>query len=124
MQVGLGTMRLRVRSLASLSRLGSGIALSWGVGHIHGSDSVLLWLWRRPAAIALIQPLAWEPPYATGVALKKQKKRKEKKERKKMQVGNSDLHFYRESPKNVYVLYIKGVSLIPCEYQSVQKSGS
>ena len=27
-------------------------------------DLALLGLWRRPAAIALIQPLAWEPPYA------------------------------------------------------------
>ena len=38
----------------------------------------LLWLWRRPAATALIQPLAWEPPYATGAALKRQKKTKNK----------------------------------------------
>ena len=29
-------------------------------------DPTLLWLWCRPAAIALIQPLTWEPPYATG----------------------------------------------------------
>ena len=28
----------------------------------------LLWLWRRPVATAPIQPLAWEPPYAAGVA--------------------------------------------------------
>ena len=34
-------------------------------------DPALLWLWRRPAATALIGPLAWEPPYAAGVALKK-----------------------------------------------------
>ena len=27
-------------------------------------DPALLWLWCRPAAIAPIQPLAWEPPYA------------------------------------------------------------
>ena len=47
-----------------------GVAMSLGVGCRHGSDSVLLWLWCRPAAIALIQPIAWEPPYATGVALK------------------------------------------------------
>ena len=33
-------------------------------------------LWRRPAAVALIRPLAWEPPYAMGVALKKKKKKK------------------------------------------------
>ena len=31
-------------------------------------DPVLLWLWCRPAAAAPIQPLAWEPPYAIGVA--------------------------------------------------------
>ena len=33
-------------------------------------DLVLLWLRCRLAAVALIGPLAWEPPYATGVALK------------------------------------------------------
>ena len=32
---------------------------------------LLLWLWRRPTALALIGPLAWEPPYAAHVALKK-----------------------------------------------------
>jgi len=41
-----------------------------------------LWLWRRLAATALIRPLDWEPPYATGMALKRPKKKKEKKERK------------------------------------------
>jgi len=30
----------------------------------------LLWLWRRLAAAALIQRLAWEPPYAADEALK------------------------------------------------------
>ena len=34
-----------------------------------------LWLWRRLATAALIQPLAWEPPYAMGAALKRQKKK-------------------------------------------------
>ena len=29
----------------------------------------MLWLWSRPAATALIQPLAWELPYAMGAAL-------------------------------------------------------
>ena len=37
----------------------------------HGLDPVLLWLWCRLAAIALIQPLPWEPPYAMGTALPK-----------------------------------------------------
>ena len=48
-QIQLGTMSLWVRSL------------------------VLLWLWRRLAAIAPIRSLAWEPPYAMGAALKGQK---------------------------------------------------
>ena len=39
-----------------------------------GSDPALLWLWRRLAATALTGPLAWELPYAMGVALKRQKK--------------------------------------------------
>ena len=30
-----------------------------------------LWLWRRPEATALIQPVVWELPYAVGVALKR-----------------------------------------------------
>ena len=41
-------------------------------------ELVLLWLWRRPAAVAPIGPLAWEPPYAAGVALKRKKKSKKK----------------------------------------------
>jgi len=35
---------------------------------------MLLWLWCRPAAVAPIGPLAWEPPYAAGVALKSKNK--------------------------------------------------
>jgi len=53
-----------------------GVSVSCGVGHRHGSDLALLWLWCRLAAIPPIQPLAWEPPYAVGAALKRQKKKK------------------------------------------------
>ena len=35
----------------------------------------MLWLWRRLAATAPIRPLAWEPPYAVGVALKSKKRK-------------------------------------------------
>ena len=55
---------------------GSGIVTSCGVGHRYSSDLAdlaLPWLWHRLAAMALIQPLAWELPYATGAALKRQK---------------------------------------------------
>uniref|UniRef100_A0A8D1V556 Uncharacterized protein n=1 Tax=Sus scrofa TaxID=9823 RepID=A0A8D1V556_PIG len=71
-------MRLQVRSLALLSglrtrpcrelwcrsqtRLGSGIAVAL----------------CRPSATALLRPLAWEPPYAMGAALKRQKAKKKK----------------------------------------------
>jgi len=47
--------------------------MSCGVGCKNGLDPVLLWLWCRPAATALIRILAWEPPHAAGVALERQK---------------------------------------------------
>ena len=60
-QTQLLFMRMQVRSLALLSRL-------------------KIWrsceLWGRLAATAPIQPLAWELPYAAGVALKRKKKRR------------------------------------------------
>ena len=40
---------------------------------------VLLWLWCKPVATALIRPLAWNSPYAVGAALKKTKNKKRKK---------------------------------------------
>ena len=50
--------------------------MNCGVGRRHGLDPELLWLWHRPEAVAQIRPLAWEPPYAKDVALKKKKKEK------------------------------------------------
>ena len=41
---------------------------------------MLLWLWCRPEATAPTQSLAWEPPYATGVALKKKRENKTNKQ--------------------------------------------
>ena len=62
---------------------------------------MLLWLWCRSAATALIRPLAWELPYAVGVALKKQKtkkKKKKKKEKKNEVIGEFPLwHSRNES---------------------------
>ena len=56
---------------------GSDIAVSCGgVGCRCCLDPALLCLWCRLAAVALIQPLDSEPPYAMGVALKKQIKEK------------------------------------------------
>ena len=50
--------------------------MSRDVSHRCGSDPALLWLWCRPVASALIGSLAQEPPYAAGVALKKDQKKK------------------------------------------------
>ena len=52
--------------------------MSCGVGCGCSSDPTLLWLRRRPAVIALIGPLAWELPYASGAALKRQKNKNKK----------------------------------------------
>ena len=49
--------------------------MSCDVGCRRGLDPVLLWLWCRLEATALTQPLTWEPPYAAGVALKRQTKK-------------------------------------------------
>ena len=51
--------------------------MSCGTGRRRGSDPMLLRLWRRPAAAALIRPLAWETPHAKSVALKRQKQQQQ-----------------------------------------------
>ena len=40
---------------------------------VYRDGSNLALLWHRLAATALIGPLAWEPPYAVGAALKRHK---------------------------------------------------
>ena len=77
-QTQLVSMRIRVRSLASLSgyRIPSCHELWCRLQTWLGSR--WLWLWCRPAAVALIRPLDGEPPYAVGVAQKKKKKKKKK----------------------------------------------
>ena len=70
-------MRTWVQSLASLSGLRIyTIAMSCSVHRRCSLDPALLWLWCRLAATAPIQPLAWEPPCAMSVALKRQKLKK------------------------------------------------
>ena len=48
----------------------SSIGMSCGVGWRCSLDPMLLWRWHRPAATFLIQPLAWEIPYAVSAVLK------------------------------------------------------
>ena len=69
----LVSMRMQVRSLASLIglRIQCGHEL-WCRSQMRLGGFTWLWLWCRPAAAVAIQPLAWELPYATGAALKRQ----------------------------------------------------
>ena len=55
--------------------------MNCGVGHRCVLDPALLWLLLRLAATAPIQPLAWEPPYAAGVAQEMAKRQKKKKKK-------------------------------------------
>ena len=58
--------------IPGLTQVGSGsdTAVSCGVGHRLSLDHLLLWLWCRPVAVAIIQFPSWELPNAMGVALK------------------------------------------------------
>ena len=69
-------MGLRVRSLASLSGLKIWRFGELGVGLRCSLDLALPWFWCRLTATVLIEPLAWEPSYAAGAALKRQKTKK------------------------------------------------
>ena len=48
--------------------------MSCGVGCRCALDLVWLWLWYKPEVVSPIRLLAWEPPYAMGGTLKRQKK--------------------------------------------------
>ena len=71
--------------------------MSCGIGRRHGLEPALLWLWWRPVATDLIGPLAWEPPYAMGAALKekdKKQKKTTKYQKQTISIFSIDLHFH------------------------------
>ena len=74
------------------------------MGHRRGSDPVLLWFWHRPVATALIGPLAWEPPYAAGVAQEIAKRQK----KKKMWKTNIPIFIKKYKANKIYIKEIKG----------------
>jgi len=49
--------------------------MSCGVGHRAALSLVILLLKCRPAAVAPIGPLAWELPYVTDAALRRNRKK-------------------------------------------------
>ena len=93
-------MRLRVRFLALLGglRIHRCHAMSCGVGRRCGSDPALLWLWHRLAATAPIRPLAWETPYATGMAQEVEERQKKKR--------ISLIHTHTHSSQNLNKYYV------------------
>ena len=79
---------------------GPGIAASCSVGCTGGLDLMLLGLWCRLAAAALIGPLAWEPPSAVGAAQEMAKSQKKKKKKELLHTGGlcSKLVTFLENP--------------------------
>lgn len=55
---------------------GSSIVMSCSVGQRSGWDPTFLWLSCKPATVAQILPIAWEPPYAEDMALFRKIKKK------------------------------------------------
>ena len=80
-RIRLGAMRLWVQYLALFSGLRIQRCRELWCSRRRGSDLALLWLWCRPAATALMRPLAWKTPYASDAALKDKKTKKKKKKR-------------------------------------------
>ena len=79
-----------------------------GVGRRRGSDPALLWLWSRLAAIVPIGPLEWEPLYAAGATLKRQKDKKKKKNPQKNQLDLITLtSFYTAKEIIIIIIIIK-----------------
>ena len=68
-QIWLGTMRMQIWFLASLSglRIWCGSELWYRFQTL--LSLALLWLWCRLAAVAPFGLLAWEPPHTVGVIL-------------------------------------------------------
>ena len=97
--------------------------MSCDVGCRCSSDPALLGLWHRPAAIAPIRPLAWEPPYATGAALKSKKKVKCHQGRNGREL-KSTVEYRADHPQAAEALLTEEVSERGTEKQSVAHGSS
>ena len=84
-------MRTCVQSLAPLSGLRIRHWCELWCRSQRWLESLLLWLWCRPAAAAPIWPLAWDLSYATDMALKRKKKKRKKERKKKTQITKKTL---------------------------------
>ena len=89
--------------------------MSCGVGCRPGLDPALLWLRRKPAAAALIRPLAWELAYASGVALKSKKKKKINKDLL-YSIGNSTQYsvIIYMGKDHIYIIHMNHYESLCC----------
>ena len=65
----------------------------------------------RPAAIALIGPLAWEFPYAAGAAQKTKKKKKKRKKEKELDARASQANNKSNEGSSLVVQWVKDLML-------------
>ena len=75
--------------------------VSCGVSRRRVSDLAWLWLWWRPAIrpLAPMRSLAWDPPYAVGAALKRQKNKNKKQQQQKKQRRESEARRQSGAPR-------------------------
>ena len=110
------SMRMQVQSLALLSGLRIRCCLRlWGRSQMW-FGSVLLWPWCRPAAAVPIQPLAWELPHASSVAIKRKKKKKKKK-KKDVKKWKDILFYYK---RNLFFCFFFCERSAPCRTSEVK----
>ena len=69
-------------------------------------DPVLPWLWYRPAAAAPMEPLAWEPHYSSGAALKSGETNKRRVEKLSLQPPGGRRAFQRVPVLLIGVSYL------------------
>ena len=77
--------------------------MSCGIDRRLSLDPTLLWLWHRPAAVALIRSLAWELPHDVDVAFKKKKKNVLLKEKNGEFFSEGKCH----RKNNIYIKFLK-----------------
>ena len=70
----------------------------------------MLWLWCRLVATTPIRPLAWEPPFAAGVALQKQRNKK-----KKIEMAWWECKIVQLLCKTVWRFFKKTKIELPCD---------